>query len=184
LATPADAAVFSVTVRLFVQPVLNTTGRGGGPFTLSFGDTITGTRRYLAATSATYKTPTSIQLVTRPTSAYTPLEPVSTTNRADYIIITHGDFFTEALRLAAYRSQRYAVALVDAQDVYDRFNGGMVAAEAIRDFLAYTYHYWRSPAPRFAVLLGDGTSDMRNYLRTTPPTYIPPFLANVDPDLK
>ncbi len=182
--TTADAEVYDVTEMLDVQQVVNATVSGTGPYTLSFGDAITGSRRYLAATPATYKTPTSIQRVTRLTSAYTPAEPVSPTNRADYIIITHGDFFTEALRLAAYRSQRYAVALLDVQDIYDRFNGGMMSAEAIRDFLAYAYHFWRSPAPRFVVLIGDGTSDMRNYLRTSAPTFIPPFLANVDPDLK
>lgn len=180
----ADAQVYDVTEMLDVRQVVNTVVAGAGPFMLSFGDPTTGTHRYLVATPATYKTPAGIQRVTRLASAYTPLEPISTTNRADYIIITHGDFYTEALRLAAYRAQRYAVALLDVQDIYDRFNGGMMSAEAIRDFLAYAYRYWRSPAPRFVVLIGDGTSDMRNYLRTTPPTYIPPFLANVDPDLK
>lgn len=182
--TTADAEAYDVTEMLDVRQIVNTAVSGAGPYTLSFGETITGSRRYLAATPATYKTPTGIQLVTRQTSAFTPREPVSPSVRADYIVITHGDFFTEALRLAAYRSQRYAVALLDAQDIYDRFNGGMMSAEAIRDFLAYAYHYWTPPAPRFAVLIGDGTSDMRNYLRTTPATYIPPFLANVDPDLK
>ncbi|MGC8780243.1 MAG: C25 family cysteine peptidase [Anaerolineae bacterium] len=180
----ADAEIYDVTEMLDVHQVVNATVGGGGPFTISFGDPTTGTHRYLVATPATYKTPTGIQPVTRPASAYTPIEPISTTNRADYIIITHGDFYTEAVRLAAYRSQRYAVALIDVQDIYDRFNGGMMSAEAIRDFLAYAYRYWRPSAPRFVVLIGDGTSDMRNYLRTTPPTYIPPFLANVDPDLK
>ncbi len=182
--TTADAEAYDVTEMLDVQQIVNTAVSGAGPYTLSFGDAITGSRRYLAATPATYRTPASIQPVTRLTSAYTPAEPVSRTNRADYIVITHGDFFTEAVRLAAYRSQRYAVALLDVQDIYDRFNGGMMSAEAIRDFLAYAYHFWRSPAPRFVVLIGDGTSDMRNYLRTSAPTFIPPYLANVDPDLK
>lgn len=182
--TTADAEAYDVTDMLDVRQIVNTAVSGGGPFTLSFGETITGGRRYLAATPATYKTPTGIQLVTRQTSLFTPREPISPSVRADYIVITHGDFFTEALRLAAYRSQRYAVALLDVQDIYDRFNGGLMSAEAIRDFLAYAYHSWTPPAPRFVVLIGDGTSDMRNYLRTTPATYIPPFLANVDPDLK
>ena len=179
--TTADAEVFDVTEMLSVQQIVNTTS--GGAFTVSFGDAITGRRRYLAATPATFKTPSSIQRVTRQTSAYTPAEPLSTTNRADYIIITHGDFFTNSLRLAAYRSHRYAVALLDVQDIYDRFNSGMMSAEAIRDFLAYAYTQWAPPAPRFVVLMGDGTSDMRNYANFSS-TYIPPYLANVDPDLK
>jgi hypothetical protein len=166
-----------------VQQVINAAVSGAGPFTVGFGDAITGSHRYLAATPAAYKTPASIQLVTRLASRFTPVDPLSTTNRADYIIITHGDFFTQSLRLATYRSQRYAVALIDVQDIYDRFNSGMMSAEAIRDFLAYTYSTWGA-RPRFVVLMGDGTSDMRNYLRTSSATYIPPYLANVDPDLK
>ena len=70
---------------------------------------------------------------------------------------------------------------MDAQQVYDQFNGGVMSAEAIHDFLAYAYTNW-SLQPEYVVLLGDGSSDIRNYRYSTP-TYIPPYLYLADPDL-
>ena len=70
--------------------------------------------------------------------------------------------------------------LVDVQDVYDEFGYGMMSAEAIRDFIAYTYANWPGPAPRDVTLVGDGTYDLRGYLPTSAPTYLPPYLEMVD----
>ena len=106
---------------------------------------------------------------------------MSTANQADYIIITHSNFWTDAGRLAKWRASDLRVALVDAQQVYDQFNGGVMSAEAIHDFLAYAHTNW-SLQPKYVVLLGDGSSDIRNY-RHAAPTYIPPYLALADPDL-
>ena len=81
-------------------------------------------------------------------------------------------------QLAAHRAAEYNVVLVDAQQVYDQFNGGMMSAEAIHDFLAYAYFNW-STRPTYALLAGDGSYDMRNYTFTSHPTYIPIFLRIV-----
>jgi hypothetical protein len=43
------------------------------------------------------------------------------------------------------------------------FGHGQPSAEAIRDFVAYAYHSWRRPSPRYVVLLGDATSDPRHF---------------------
>ncbi|NPA90793.1 MAG: DUF11 domain-containing protein [Chloroflexi bacterium] len=103
---------------------------------------------------------------------------------ADYILIAHHDVWDAATRLAEYRaSQGYRVALVDVQDVYDEFNGGLMSAEAIRDFLAYAYEHWERPAPVYVLLMGDGTYDFKNYEGTNTPTLIPPLLRMVDPFL-
>jgi hypothetical protein len=58
----------------------------------------------------------------------------------------------------------------------------MMSAEAIRDFIAYAYANWAKPAPATVLLVGDGTYDFRGYKSTTP-TYLPPFLDMVDPDV-
>ena len=113
-------------------------------------------------------------------------------NGAGYILITHHSLWPAAQRLASHRrSQGLRVALVDVQDIYDEFSGGQVDAEAIRAFLAYAWSNWRSPAPGYVLLLGDGTFDPHGYC--TPPdncpefvtapnsTLIPPYLAAVDP---
>ena len=71
--------------------------------------------------------------------------------------------------------------MVDVQDVYDEFGGGLMSAEAIRDFIAYAYGNWAKPAPSRVLLVGDGNYDFRGY-KSTAPTFVPPFLEMVDPD--
>ncbi len=73
------------------------------------------------------------------------------------------------------------MALIDVQTIYDRFNGGMMSAEAIRDFLAYAYANWSGAKPAFVLLVGDGAVDMRNYITIAPPTFIPPSWPALTP---
>ena len=75
------------------------------------------------------------------------------------------------------------VQVSDVQDVYDEFSFGLVDPEAIRSFLTYAYASWQPPAPLYVLLAGDGTFDPKNYLGVSPPTYIPAYLADVDPSL-
>lgn len=161
---------------------MNTTITGAGPYAVSFGDTVAANSRYIALSPAARRTPLAIEALSRPGSLYTPPDLLDVTNEADYIIITHADFWSEAVQLGTYRSQRYRVAVVDAQQIYDQFNGGLMSAESIHDFLAYAHSNWTSPAPMFVVLYGDGTSDMRNYMNPKL-TFIPPYLLLADIDL-
>jgi len=181
--TSSDIEVYDVSDMTAVQRFINTTVTGSGPYTVSFGDVVGGSSRYLALTPSARLSPAGIEEVTHLTSSYTPSDLLDTSNGADYILITHGDFWAEAQELAAYRALEYRVALVDVQEIYDQFNGGLMSAEAIHDFLAYAYHNWQPPAPAFVLLLGDGTSDMRNYKGSSAPTYIPPYLYLADPTL-
>lgn len=103
---------------------------------------------------------------------------------ADWIVITHPDFLSEAERLAAHRRayQKFRTAVVLVQDVYDEFNGGLKDKEAIRAFVHHAYENWPAPAPRYVVLLGDGHYDPRYLLSsTTLIDYMPPYLAAVNP---
>ena len=139
-----------------------------------FGDEVTSSRRYLVVAASAVRSPVQIL-------ADTPSQLQSPSQGADYILITHRDFWDAAQRLANYRAgQGMRVAVVDVQDIYDEFNGGLMAAEAIRDFLAYAYAHWPEPAPQYVLLLGDGTYDMRHYLPDTAPTFIPPYLIFMD----
>jgi len=179
----SDITVYDVSNHMAVQRFISTMVTGSGPYTVSFGDAVSGSSRYLALTPAARLSPAGIEEVTHLTSSYTPSDLLDINNRADYIIITHGNFWSQVQTLAAYRAVKYRVAVVDVQEIYDQFNGGLMSAEAIHDFLAYAYQHWQPPAPAFVLLVGDGTNDMRNYLGSSAPTYIPPYLYLADPTL-
>jgi len=167
-----ELAVYDVSDLKNVRRVQNGSITGSGPFTIAFDSAAA---RLLTLVPAARQTPTSIEAVTYLASAYTPENLLDTSNAADYIIITHRDFWAEALQLANHRAAEYHVVMVDAQQIYDQFNGSVMSAEAIHDFLSYTYNHW-AKRPTFVLLIGDGTYDMRNYRGSSFPTYIPVFL--------
>lgn len=102
-------------------------------------------------------------------------------NAADYIIITHPEFYTEVLPLADWRTmQGLRTTVVKVDDIYDEFNHGIEDAEAIKEFLTYVYNNWQAPAPTYVLLVGDGNYDGNNYLGANDNNFIPPNLKNVD----
>ncbi len=186
----SDVTVYNVTDPHNVGMVINGTPSTLGPVSsqqsaagLTFGAAVTPSTRFFLAAPIAHMQPVTITSAAPLTSTYTPVDLLANTNRYDYIIITHGDFWDEMQPLARYRSFFYDVAMIDVQEIYNSFNGGMMSAEAIRDFLSYAYNNWSGAQPEFVLLVGDGAVDMRNYLGVTPRTYMPPFLVTVDPYL-
>ncbi len=171
----SDIAAYDVSDLKNVTQIINGAMSGSGPYALTFD---TNASRLLTLTAAAWQTPTRIEAVSYPTSSYTPADLLDTTIDADYIIITHRDFWNAMLPLADHRATEYNVVMVDAQQVYDQFNGGMMSAEAIHDFLSYAYYNWAT-RPTYVLLVGDATYDMRNYLGNSFPTYIPVYLKLV-----
>ncbi len=171
----SDITAYDISDLKNVTQIINGPISGSNPYTLTFSSNAT---RLLTLTPAARQTPTRIEAVSYPTSSYTPADLLDTTISADYIIITHRDFWTPMLQLADHRAANYGVVMVDAQQVYDQFNGGMMSAEAIQDFLRYAYNNWAT-RPAYVLLVGDATYDMRNYLGNSFPTYIPVYLRLV-----
>lgn len=89
------------------------------------------------------------------------------THAADLVIITHRDFAAAANRLLARRATEMRVALVDVEDAYDEFTYGQHTPQAVKNLLAYARAQW-SRKPLFVLLIGDATTDPRNYLGTNP----------------
>ncbi len=146
----------------------------GGGYDLTFQHAITSEHRYIALSLAQRLSPLRIE-------RNAPSNLRSSANEADYIIITHADFYTAAQSLAAFRTaQGLRSAVVDVQDIYDEFSYGIYDPESIRSFLGYAYASWMSPAPAYVVLMGDGNYDPKNIYNRGEPSYIPPYLAEVD----
>jgi hypothetical protein len=86
------------------------------------------------------------------------------TQGADLVVITHRDFRNSVEPLAQLRrNEGLTVAVVDVEDLYDEFSYGAHSPQAIRDFLQFAKTNWVR-APRFVLLVGDGSYDPRNYL--------------------
>jgi hypothetical protein len=111
----------------------------------------------------------------------------STSNQADWIIISHGDFLSQAQRLANYRASHdgFKTAVVNVAELYEQFNYGIFHPEAIRRFVDYTVKSWQGPPPQYIVLLGDGNWNFKSYgtatYGTPDPNWIPPYLVWEDP---
>ncbi len=85
------------------------------------------------------------------------------THDADLVIISHGNFITQANTWANYRrGQGFDVEVVNVEDVYDEFGFCVTSSNSIRAFLQYAKTNWQSP-PQYVLLLGDSSYDGRNY---------------------
>ncbi len=129
--------------------------------------------RYVALTEAQWRRPLALEL-DRPSSLRAPGQG------AEYLIVTHRDFGAAAARLAAWRGRddRFGAplqtAVVDIEDVYDEFSGGMLDPAALRAFLRHAAEQWQ-PAPFFVLLLGDGTYDYKNNSGGSPGNWVPAY---------
>ena len=147
----------------------------GDGYALSFFQSITQTARYEALAPDRYQSPVAMELVTLSNWSDPALG-------ADYLIITHRDFYDAIQPLADYRSaQGMRVMVVDVDDLYDEFNHGIVGVGGIQGFISYAYHNWTPPAPAYVLLVGDGNYDPKNNTGRNEISYLPPYLADVDP---
>lgn len=143
-------------------------------YTLQFEDTAQTETRYLALTTARQKKPAALER-DRPSAWKSPEQG------ADYLIITHRDFYTATLPLAQHhRDAGLRVAVVDVGDIYDEFNHGIFNPGAIRDFVSTAYHTWQSPAPVYLLLVGDAYQDYRDNFRSGGINYVPSQIVQTD----
>jgi hypothetical protein len=144
---------------------------------VTLGDPTTGPRRYIVVAAEGVLQPYRVRAEEDPW-AYA---GASAVNGADLLIITHPDFADELDPLVALRqSQGISTTVVNVLGIYDVWGDGRPDPETIRTFIAEAYATW-SPRPLYVLLVGDGSYDPRQYRAESPPTFIPPYLADVDP---
>jgi hypothetical protein len=98
--------------------------------------------------------------------------------QADYIIVTHPDFLSEANRLAQFHREtnNLTVNVATTQQVYNEFSSGARDMVAIRDFVKMFYDRASSQAdmPKYLLLFGDGSYNNKSSSGTNTnfiPTY-------------
>ncbi len=137
----------------------------------SFEVNETDAHTYLVSGPGTLHTPTI--------RSRTPVD-LATPLNAQAIYITPSAFTSALAPLVSHRqNEGYSVAVVETQAIYDSWSGGQVDPNAIREFLRYAYQTWTTK-PVAVTLVGDGTSDARNYLGIGQTNWVPPYLAEVD----
>jgi len=153
-----DPGIFVFDITDPDRPIVNLATTLSGPagnFSVSF--IASAGARYLATTSNAASTDLKAL-------ADLPSKLASRNNAADYIVITSPELAAAAGELARYREgQGLKTMVVDLEDIMDEFNYGIHSPQAINDFLIYAYYNWEK-APRYVVLVGEGTYDYKNAL--------------------
>ncbi len=81
----------------------------------------------------------------------------------DYLIVSHASLIDAVRPLAEFHEKRgLRVALIDIADVYDEFNHGITHPQAVRNLVDTAWHHWPKPRPRFLLLVGDASFDIRH----------------------
>ena len=89
-------------------------------------------------------------------------------NQADWILIAPEALLPAAEPLVLHRqAQGLSAQAVSLESVYDDFGFGEASPDAVREFLAYAYHHWTAPAPRYVLLLGDASYDPKGFFSGT-----------------
>lgn len=104
-------------------------------------------------------------------------------NSVEYLLIAPEEFVNKARQLADYRSgQGLKAMVVTLEDIYNSFNYGLASPLAIKDFLNYAYAKWNGKKLQYAVLVGKGTYDYKDYLGYSD-NLVPAILTNISDGL-
>ncbi len=126
----------------------------------------TGRARYVALPSGVTLYPLADTGELRRPSRLRAINPVDWHHPAqayDYLVIAHPRLIAAIQPLAEFHRQRgLKVAVLDVEDVYDQFNDGIVHPSAIRALAASAYKDWSTPRPRYILLVGDASFDIRH----------------------
>ncbi len=99
-------------------------------------------------------------------------------NQADYILVAPAAFLPGAEPLLARRADEgLTTRAVSLEEIADSFGHGRPSADAIKSFLAFAFHSWARPSPRYVLLLGDASYDPRNFTGSSPPSPLPALWA-------
>lgn len=99
-------------------------------------------------------------------------------NRGQFVIIAPERFRTMAENLASVRREEgFETQVVPIEDIYDEFSFGATSVASLKEFLRTATQTWQV-APKYVLLLGDSSYDMRNYLAQPDRNLIPTKLVD------
>jgi flagellar hook assembly protein FlgD len=148
--------IFNVTDYANVQLI----GGVSGSYIFRDSTRTNGVNEYCAAGSKAWKTPSAIQKISNQN-----LHGYAT--GADFVIITSSEFRSAADRLKTFRASAagggLSTIVVDVNEIYNEFGGGIPDITAIRDYLYFAYTNWTLP-PTYVLFLGGASYDYKGIL--------------------
>ena len=134
---------------------------------------------FVCLKSSNYKTPFFVEAVTN--------QNLHSYTQADFIIVTHNDFLTQANRLAEYHQNNddMNVIVVTDKKIYNEFSAGSQDPVAIRDFVRMLYYKTtkESDLPKNILLFGDASFDYKN-ITSNNTNFIPTFQSYRSDNIK
>lgn len=94
---------------------------------------------------------------------------LNASNGADYLVIYHNLFTSQAEQLRAYRQTKdnFRSYKAEIEDIYDVFNYGIENPVGVRNFTTYVYNNWQLPKLSYICLLGRASLDPKKNLSTS-----------------
>ena len=107
-------------------------------------------------------------------------DDILTDDGTEVLILTHASFMETVKPLAElHRRKGLKSRVIDVQQIYDLFGGGMLSPLAIRDFLGYTALHWKGGLPQYLLLFGDCTEDYLGHYRSTVKNLVPSYTYTI-----
>lgn len=150
--------VYDVSDYSNVKRITNPIVQSGGDFIFQASEAKGKVSKYIAIGNDNFKTPIN------------PVEVGNSnlhgiTQGAKFIIITVKDFEPAAQRLKNYRESgslvNMSTIIVDIEQIFNEFSGGLRDITGIRDFLKYAFENWQIK-PEYVLFFGKGTYDYKN----------------------
>jgi hypothetical protein len=175
--TNSNIKVYDVTDYSEMKQITNFTMISGGECHFQVSEQQGHVSRYIAVAGDNYKTPVN------------PLESENSnihgiSDGAKFIIITHKNFMEAADRLKNYRENqaknKLSTIVVDIDQIFNEFAGGLPDITGIRDFIKYAYDNWQT-APEYVLFLGSGNYDYKD-IGGYHTNFLPPYETPVSFD--
>ncbi|MEJ2613937.1 MAG: C25 family cysteine peptidase, partial [Ignavibacteriaceae bacterium] len=84
-------------------------------------------------------------------------------NQYDYVIISAPGLMSSCNNFKIHKEEEgFKVFVVSTEQVYSQFNSKISGQDNLRDFISYAGTYWKSPRPKYFLLVGD-LSKIPNY---------------------
>lgn len=174
-----DIKIFDITDQFNVK-IIEPISYSNGAAVFQSNHTVNFPNEYFAIGGNNYKTPVNIS----PRIQNQNLRGI--TDGGALIIISPKEFMEAANKLKTQRERPgpdyLKTIIVDIDEIYNEFSGGLLDPVAIRNFVKHAYYNW-SENPFYLLSFGDGNYDYRNIYNLPTRNWIPPIMKdspNVD----